>query len=326
MRKGIYYFTSGLLFVFTLFLLATFTEGIITDHNIKTNSILAFFSFLFLSCLLGCFIFFIWNNKFIVESKKTIYIILCFIILIQVAVVLVLKTQPVKDLLYLHDQAVHLLTHKKVSLTYHWDYFARYPNNNAYLLFLSYFYKICVWSGVPVSKLILAGNLLNMVFIDGAIYIGYLIIKSIESNRTGRFFIILCFLNPEIYLWVPFYYTHTCSLFITILSVYLCLRVYKNRSRKSCAWYFSVAVIGILAFTGYRIRATNFITFIAMIIVSYVFSNKEYIINKKMFLMEGKLFPYCVLGFCFQRWHMKIFSQNILIVIRIKNCRCLIGL
>lgn len=299
MRKGIYYFTSGLLFVFTLFLLLSFTEGIITDRNIKTDSTLAFIAFLFLSCLLGCFIFFIWNNESILESKRTIYIILCFIILIQAAVVLVLKTQPVKDLLYLHDQAVHLLSHKKISLTYHWDYFARYPNNNAYLLFLSYFYKVCVWAGVPVSKLIIAGNLLNMVFIDGAIYLGYLIIRSIESNRIGRFFIILCFLNPEIYLWVPFYYTHTCSLFITVLSVYLCLRVYKNRTIKSGTWYFSVVAMGVIALIGYKIRATNFITFIALIIASYVFSNKDCIINKKNLFSGGKVISLFCIGFLF---------------------------
>ena len=298
-RKGLYYFITGAMFVFAAYLLITFIGGLITDRNIKVDHTIAVFTFIFLLCLLGCVIYCIWSSKTILESRKTIYIILCLVILLQAAVVLVLKTQPVKDLLFLHDQAVHLLTNKKVSLTYHWDYFARYPNNNAYLLILSYFYKICVWLGVPVSKLIIAGNLLNMFFIDGAIYFGYLILKSIESNKIGRFFLMICFLNPEIYLWVPFYYTHTCSLFITVVSVYLCLQIYKYRDKKSYLWYSGIIALGILIYFGYKIRATNFITFIAFMIFCFVFNTQKQKINKKVITNAVKIiFLFCVgIGF-----------------------------
>lgn len=297
-RKALYYFVTGTLLFFLAFLLITFAGGLLTDRYIKVDRAIAVFTFLFLLCSLGCVITYIWNSKTILESKKTFYVILCFIILLQIVVVLVLKTQPVKDLLFLHDQAVHLLTHKKVSLTYHWDYFARYPNNNAYLLVLTYVYKFCVWIGVPVSKLILVGNVLNIFFIDGAVGLGYLIIKNIESKKIARFYLVLCVLNPEIYLWVPFYYTHTCSLFITVLSIYLCLKIYKYRCQKSFIWYFGILLMGVIVYLGYKIRATNFITFIAFLMLCFVFSSMKQTINKHILLNAGKILTLFCAGIC----------------------------
>ena len=47
-RKGLYYFITGAMFVFAAYLLITFIGGLITDRNIKVDHTIAVFTFIFL--------------------------------------------------------------------------------------------------------------------------------------------------------------------------------------------------------------------------------------------------------------------------------------
>lgn len=223
MKRILYFFPVCLTLVFLLYLIVTYPVYMIGDAIFPQNHVILMGIFVTL-CFIICFLLKRFcESRFFLAYKNLSHFVFIFIIILQIGFIIVFKFQPVNDLLYLHDQAVALLTHDQVSLSYHWSYFARYPNNNPYLLVLYFLYKCAVHFGITADNLVIVGNLFNMFCIGAAIYFSYLSFKLLNKEKAARLFLLISFINPINYLWVPYFYTHTCSLLLMAFSIYFCI-------------------------------------------------------------------------------------------------------
>lgn len=225
--------------------------------------------------------------KKILRKKYFPIVLLISIIILQFIVIFVFKINPINDLLSLHDEAIRMLSDPKISMSSFNTYFARYSNNYGHLLLLYCYYKVLVFVGVSTSSLVLWGNILNIIVIDLGIVSTYFAIKQIKSITYASIAILLFFINPWTYFWVPYYYTHTISFGIVMISINLIVMAwYKEGIQK----YISVLTLGIILYWGMKIRVTNLIVFIALVITVVFFYKRG--CHKKI----GRLMPIFLVG------------------------------
>lgn len=294
MKRILYFFPVCLTLVFLLYLIVTYPVYMIGDPIFPQNHVILMGIFVTL-CFIICFLLKRFcESRFFLAYKNLPHFVFIFIIILQIGFIIVFKFQPVNDLLYLHDQAVALLTHDQVSLSYHWSYFARYPNNNPYLLVLYFLYKCAVHFGITADNLVIVGNLFNMFCIDAAIYFSYLSLKLLNKEKTARLFLLISFINPINYLWVPYFYTHTCSLLLMAFSIYFCISMSVRTDESTRKKILKSFVFGMFLYISYKIRPTNFIVILAFLFFSFVFRLNSDAQKHKGWKRYGIIF--CLLG------------------------------
>lgn len=218
----------------------------------------------------------------IFAKKSLFFVILAMILILQLAVIFIFQIQPVNDLLYLHDEAIRMLQSPMISLQRFGGYFAHYPNNYGYLLILYCYYKVLVSCGISVGSLVLAGNLLNLIVIDVGILCGYVAIRILKSVKMANVWMVLFLLNPWTYFWIAYYYTHTISFGIIMVLFMLFVLVWKEKDNLKGVLYS--VLLGIVIYAGMKIRITNLILVIAVMIAVFIFW-KRYQIKAKQFCL-----------------------------------------
>ncbi len=214
------------------------------------------------------------------------------IFLIQLALLLAIgQTTFMYDPYRVFDEALRMLSSHTVSGTALEGYFSIYPNN-------IFFAILCYWLLLPASALgisdaglMLLLQIVNAIAMDLAIWIGYRMMRRCAGGFPASLFLLLCFLNPLVYLWPGFAYTSTFSMPFIIGACNLFLLLLASLAKDSAAPQAAgqdktpsadsagrrpdcgslrpilyAVLLGIVLMVGFRIRATVIITLIAGLI------------------------------------------------------------
>ncbi|MBQ8185103.1 MAG: hypothetical protein IJ036_04885 [Lachnospiraceae bacterium] len=215
--------------------------------------------------LLFLLLFFAW--KFLANAsdpalKRITWILWGGIVLLQVAFVLLMHNNIRYDGYWVLGQAIEMLDTHAISPTLFNDYFTQVPNNYGLTLITYWYLSLVKALGCPADRYMTAVQLLNIVYIDLALLFVFLSVKKIKDQKSAVFFLLLCFISPFTYVWTPYYYTATTSMTFACAAVYLWLCIRETDSKKkSC---ILAGIMGILCITGFKVRATALIAFIAI--------------------------------------------------------------
>lgn len=221
--------------------------------------------------------------KKVLEKPQIFIIVLLLIIMLQLLTIFTFKVQPINDLVYLHDEAIRMLKNPQLSLERFHNYFGHYPNNYGYLIILYIYYKILTWIGISTTYLVFAGNILNMLFIDGGIVCGYVILRKIKNIRMSNLWMFLFLISPWTYCWIFYYYTHTVSFGVMMALFLLFVLLWKDRNvKRGMVW---AVFLGFLIYLGMKIRITNLIICVAVVMAVCFFWKKERIQLKLIILL-----------------------------------------
>ncbi len=194
------------------------------------------------------------------------------ILSIQTAFILILKANIRYDAFWILDQAVEMLETHEISPVISNAYFSQVPNNYGLTILTYWFLSILKALGVPSGCFMRAVQFFNIFFIDLSLLCIYLFIRKRKGVRGAAFFLFFCALSPYLYVWAPYYYTSTTSMLFACLAVFLweCIRTSASW-KKQC---LLAVLMGILCITGYKVRATSLIAYIAVILYWSVFHQK----------------------------------------------------
>ena len=219
-------------------------------------------------CLL-CFLFiwksFRWLNSL---NEKNCYLFSLIIMLLMAGVMIAISfsarvTQFV-DSIDVMDTAFYLRSHAEVTeeLPYI-RYVGSFGNNYPIILFESFLIRVLTWLRFQDIENVL--NHLNVVVLMTAVVLTWLIVKETRGIRTAAKTIVICLLNPYLYLMVNWTYSMTYSLPIMMGSLYIALRLKKVRT--TCCGIVLAFTEGILIGSGFLIRPTAVFPLIAAGIV-----------------------------------------------------------
>ncbi len=221
----------------------------------------------------------------------------CMFVL-QMVFVMLAKAGIRYDSLKVVDEAIALFSQPGIQETDLEGYFARYANNYAMTIMTHWFIKIFRMIGLirqDFSNAVIVLQFINVLFVDVAFAGCYAFINKYFSKAKAVLFLLYMVFNPLSYVWLPFYYTNTCSMAFAIWGIYLLYAVFdliceKNdkiakQAETKIVLYTMLA--GIFFYFGYKLRATVAIALIAAVIGLYC---REKRINLKSFILVLLLF------------------------------------
>lgn len=221
----------------------------------------------------------------------------CMFVL-QMVFVMLAKAGIRYDSLKVVDEAIALFSQPGIQETDLEGYFARYANNYAMTIMTHWFIKIFRMIGLirqDFSNAVIVLQFINVLFVDVAFAGCYAFINKYFSKAKAVLFLLYMVFNPLSYVWLPFYYTNTCSMGFAIWGIYLLYAVFdliceKNdkiakQAETKIVLYTMLA--GIFFYFGYKLRATVAIALIAAVIGLYC---REKRINLKSFILVLLLF------------------------------------
>ena len=103
--------------------------------------------------------------------------------------------------------------------------------------------------------------------IDLGIVCGYVTLRYLKNIRLSNLWMILFLLNPWTYFWIFYYYTHTVSFGIMMLLFLLFVFAWKERDNYREIIYG--ILLGIVIYAGMKIRITNLILCMAVLITVF---------------------------------------------------------
>lgn len=221
----------------------------------------------------------------------------CMFVL-QMVFVMLAKAGIRYDSLKVVDEAIALFSQPGIQETDLEGYFARYANNYAMTIMTHWFIKIFRMIGLirqDFSNAVIVLQFINVLFVDVAFAGCYAFINKYFSKAKAVLFLLYMVFNPLSYVWLPFYYTNTCSMAFAIWGIYLLYAVFdliceKNdkiakQAETKIVLYTMLA--GIFFYFGYKLRATVAIALIAAVIGLYCRGKR---INLKSFILVLLLF------------------------------------
>lgn len=221
----------------------------------------------------------------------------CMFVL-QMVFVMLAKAGIRYDSLKVVDEAIALFSQPGIQETDLEGYFARYANNYAMTIMTHWFIKIFRMIGLirqDFSNAVIVLQFINVLFVDVAFAGCYAFINKYFSKAKAVLFLLYMVFNPLSYVWLPFYYTNTCSMAFAIWGIYLLYAVFdliceKNdkiskQAETKIVLYTMLA--GIIFYFGYKLRATVAIALIAAVIGLYCRGKR---INLKSFILVLLLF------------------------------------
>lgn len=216
----------------------------------------------------------------LINKKYLPYLLLLALFLLQSAFVIIQRANLRYDTLKIFDEALAILEGNDLSPSYSNGYFSKYPNNIPLCIITFLLLKPAYAIGIDKSLFMLYLQIINVIMIDIAFIFTYKTIIKIKSYDAGILFLLICLFNPLTYLLSPFYYTHTFSMAFSTGCIYFFLCTIQTKGKLKYVYSFLSA---ILVAVGFKIRATVFIVFIAIMI--FLMLNYRLVINafKKQF-------------------------------------------
>lgn len=184
------------------------------------------------------------------------------ILALQTAFILLMHGNIRYDAYWILDQAVEMLDTHQFSETLAGGYFTQVPNNYGLTIITYWFLSLMQFLGLPSSCFMRAVQFFNMFFLDLSLLFIFLSIRKLRGKADSVLFLFLCALTPYVYVWAPYYYTSTTSMMFACaaLWIWLCIRD-SSSFRKQCLLAF---LLGVLCITGFKVRATSLIAYIAI--------------------------------------------------------------
>lgn len=152
----------------------------------------------------------------------------CMFVL-QMVFVMLAKAGIRYDSLKVVDEAIALFSQPGIQETDLEGYFARYANNYAMTIMTHWFIKIFRMIGLirqDFSNAVIVLQFINVLFVDAAFAGCYAFLNKYFSKAKAVLFLLYMVFNPLSYVWLPFYYTNTCSMAFAIWGIYLLYTVY----------------------------------------------------------------------------------------------------
>lgn len=268
----IFYLAMGIFSIFTIYLVCMgcfFWIGGNTAYD-KTPVLLRGIQMLLTTVLL--FLVFYLFSKIIGKMKEKNLLLLsaiCALVMfvLQCVFVIAAKTGIRYDSLKVFDEALALFSQPGIEATDLEGYFARYSNNYAMTIMTHWIVKILRAIGVihaDFSNAVLVLQIVNVLFVDIAFLGVWVILKKYMGTKQATIFLFYMLCNPLSYVWMPFYYTNTCSMMFAVWGTY-CLFATLKEKKKTLG-----LLSGILFCIGFQLRATVAIAMIAAVVVIFI--------------------------------------------------------
>ena len=280
--KFIFAFTLAIFSIFTIYLIfmgSFYWEGGSTAY-LETGTLLRGLEMLGGTGLLFCvFLLIARSIRFFDEKKLAALSAVCggIMVLLQFVFVAAAGTGLRYDSLKVVDEALSLFSQQGIGESDLGGYFARYSNNYAMTIMTHWIIKLFRGIGVirgDFSNTVPVLQFVNVIFVDAAFGGAWAFIKKYAGHRASALFIVYTALNPLSYVWLPFYYTNTCSMAFAIWGAYLLFGAFgrtkeqgDEESLKGTA--LRCALAGCLFAAGFEIRATVAIALIAALITIF---------------------------------------------------------
>lgn len=152
----------------------------------------------------------------------------CLFVL-QMVFVMLAKAGIRYDSLKVVDEAIALFSQPGIQETDLEGYFARYANNYAMTIMTHWFIKLFRMIGLirqDFSNAVIVLQFINVLFVDAAFAGCYAFLNKYFSKAKAVLFLLYMVFNPLSYVWLPFYYTNTCSMAFAIWGIYLLYAVF----------------------------------------------------------------------------------------------------
>lgn len=184
--------------------------------------------------------------------------------LLQVVMVLTVRTSLRHDHLKIFDTAVALLEKDTIADTHFKHYFMKYPNNIPICLFTGAWLRLAVFLHLPKNFWMEYIKLVNLLFMNLGLWCTYSLVCRYKGRKTGIYVLLLLLVHPLWYLLGQMYYTSTISLAASMGSVWL----FDRARRQPALWkkYILYAAMGILLALGYKIRPTVILTAVSLLV------------------------------------------------------------
>ena len=176
-------------------------------------------------------------------------------------------------------------------------YFSIYKNNNLFTLMHVPFFKLMLALGV--TDFLLPFTIINALIVYASHIFTYFAAKRLFGGKNAVTVLLICVLNPALYIFIHFIYTNTYSLLPMTIIVWL-FSLMKDERRKSRIAIYS-AIIGALGVFGYYIRPTSVFPIIAAAvcaIIHLIGSGEQFKNQLKKYACAGLAFV-LAFGVCF---------------------------
>lgn len=199
--------------------------------------------------------------------------LVCGIIMfvLQIVFVVAARTGIRYDSLKVFDEALALFSQPGIQPEDLNGYFARYSNNYAMTIMTHWIVKILRAVGLicaDFSNAVLVLQIVNVLFVDAAFVGVWVMCKKYMGVKAATVFVLYMACNPLSYVWMPFYYTNTCSMVFAVWGVLL---LFWGLEKKK---YWMCVISGMLFMIGYELRATVAIALLAALIVIFCFPHE----------------------------------------------------
>lgn len=222
---------------------------------------------LFFACI-AAFILFGWEFILKGQTSKATNIIrlsTCIILLLaQVYLFLKVITPVGWDVLEILNSAEYGM--------YNGDYFAKYPNNLFLQLFLTFYLKITNF--IPFLSSLRKFELLNLFFVDSAIFMSVLTTKKIYGQKAADRIFLCAVLLIAFHPTLSVVYSDTLAMPFPIGS--LCFFTYGKRADQPLKKTIFFALSAAFGIIGFFIKPTVLIINIAMVIFALLRFRKSY--------------------------------------------------
>lgn len=291
-KRIIFGFSLALFSFFTIFLIfagSFFWDGGCSAYQ-NANTVLRGIELLSATVLLLCLFGMAAKVLNRMEKKKIRAITAAagiIMVTLQLLFVAAAKAGIRYDALKVLDEALALFGQRGIQAADLEGYFARYSNNYAMTIMTHWFIKLFRLAGIirqDFSNAVPVLQFVNVIFTDIAFAGAYALLKRFAGEKAGAVFVLYMAWNPLSYVWMPFYYTNTCSMAFAVWGAYLLLSAFTKESgseqedspevsfyKKREFWHniCKCMLAGFLFAAGFQIRATVGIALIAAVIVIY---------------------------------------------------------
>lgn len=176
-------------------------------------------------------------------------------------------------------------------------YFSIYKNNNLFTLMHVPIFKLMLALGV--TDFLLPFTIINALIVYASHIFAYFSAKRLFGGKNAVTMLLICVLNPALYIFIHFIYTNTYSLLPMMIIVWL-FSLMKGEQRKSRIAIYS-SIIGAVGVFGYYIRPTSVFPIIAAVvcaILHIIGSGEQFKILLKKYACAGLAFV-LTFGVCF---------------------------
>lgn len=260
----------------------------------------------FLSIMAMIPLFFLWRfiykkleicNRLSLKEEICLLLSAMFILLIiQLIMGYLLRTNPGWDLgVIMHQAESYVLTGDRLTMGSYPEYFQEFPNNIMLFWLFTKLFRVSHILGFNHFNIV--GIVFNVFVINLSIILLYLCIRKFFNKQKAFMGLVLCLFASPLLLYTPIYYTDTLTLIFPVGLLLLYAYLPKDNNRWGFSKFIFYALMAIICFIGFEMKATVIIMFIA-ILIDFFFENE---FKFTLAFVGTFLVTFCLCLFLFQK-------------------------